>query len=36
MTNEQKVRVDIEEGLQITEVLTHEQYKANCYKVKGE
>lgn len=30
------VREDIEEGLQITEVLTHEQYKANCYKVKGE
>lgn len=27
------VREDIEEGLQITEILTHEQYKANCYKI---
>ena len=30
------VREDIEEGLEITEVLTHELYEANCYKVKGE
>lgn len=30
------VREDIEDGLQITEVLTHEQYEANAYKVKGE
>ena len=30
------VKEDIEQGLQITEVLTHEQYDANCYKVKGE
>lgn len=28
------VREDIEEGLEITEVLTHEQYNANCYKVR--
>lgn len=28
------VREDIEEGLQITEVLTHEQYEANSYKVE--
>ena len=28
------VREYIEEGLQITKVLTHEQYEANCYKVK--
>ena len=30
------VREDIEEGLEITEVLTHELYEANCYKVKEE
>ena len=30
------VRETIEEGLEITEVLTHEQFEANCYKVKGE
>ena len=30
------VRETIEEGLEITEVLTHELYEANAYKVKGE
>lgn len=30
------VRETIEEGLEITEVLTHEQYEANAYKMKGE
>lgn len=24
---------EVESGLEITEILTHEQYKANCYKV---
>ena len=28
------VKEDIEEGLEITEVLTHEVYNANCYKVR--
>ena len=27
------VREDIEEGLQITQILTHEQYEENCYKI---
>ena len=27
------VKEDVESGLEITEILTHEQYKANCYKV---
>lgn len=30
------VKQDIEEGLEITQILTHEQFEANCYKVKGE
>ena len=30
------VKKDIEMGLEITEVLTHEQFEANEYKVKGE
>ena len=30
------VKKDIEMGLEITEVLTHEQYEANAYKAKGE
>ena len=30
------VKENIEMGLEITEVLTHEQYEANAYKVKGE
>ena len=30
------VKKDIEMGLEITEVLTHEQFEANAYKVKGE
>lgn len=30
------VREDIEEGLQITKILTHQQFEQNCYKVKGE
>lgn len=30
------VKKDIEMGLEITEVLTHEQYEANAYKMKGE
>ena len=30
------VKKDIEMGLEITEVLTHELYEANAYKVKGE
>lgn len=30
------VKEDIEEGLEITQILTHELYEANCYKVKGE
>lgn len=28
------VREDIEKGLQITTILTHEQYKQNCYTVE--
>lgn len=30
------VKENIEMGLEITEVLTHEQFEANVYKVKGE
>lgn len=30
------VKEDIEEGLEITQILTHELYEANVYKVKGE
>ena len=30
------VKQDIEEGLEIRQILTHEQFEANCYKVKGE
>ena len=30
------VKEDIEQGLQITEVLTHEQFEKNCYKVEGD
>ena len=30
------VEEDVEEGLEITQILTHELYEANCYKVKGE
>ena len=30
------VREDVEEGLQITKILTHELFEANCYRVKGE
>ena len=30
------VKENIEMGLEITEVLTHEQFEANCYKAKGE
>lgn len=30
------VKEDIEEGLEITQILTHELYEANAYKVKGE
>ena len=30
------VKQDIEEGLEITQILTHEQFEANVYKVKGE
>ena len=30
------VKENIEMGLEITEVLTHELYEANAYKVKGE
>lgn len=26
------VREDIEEGLQITKILTHQQFEQNCYK----
>lgn len=28
------VKKDIETGLEITEVLTHEQYETNCYKIE--
>lgn len=27
------VREDIEEGLQITKILTHQQFEENCYKI---
>ena len=30
------VKEDVESGLEITEILTYEQYEANAYKVKGE
>lgn len=30
------VKEDVEEGLEITQILTHEQFEANAYKVKGE
>ena len=30
------VKQDIEEGLEIRQILTHEQFEANAYKVKGE
>ena len=30
------VKQDVEEGLEITQILTREQYEANAYKVKGE
>lgn len=30
------VKEDVEEGLEITEILTHEQFEKICYKLKGE
>ena len=30
------VKEDVESGLEITEILTYEQFEKNCYKVKGE
>lgn len=27
------VKEDVESGLEITEILTHEQYETNCYKI---
>lgn len=30
------VKQDIEEGLEIRQILTREQFEANAYKVKGE
>lgn len=30
------VKQEIEQGLAITKILTHEQFEANAYKVKGE
>lgn len=30
------VKQDVEEGLEITQILTHELFEANAYKVKGE
>ena len=30
------VKQDVEEGLKITEVLTHQQFEANAYKVESE
>ena len=30
------VKENIEMGLEITQILTHELFEANCYKVKGE
>lgn len=30
------LKEDIQNGIQIKQILTHEQYEANAYKVKGE
>ena len=30
------LKQDIQNGIKIRKVLTHESYEANCYKVKGE